>query len=196
MALDNIRQAVLETARKEADRILEAARKNAQAKLAAGEEAARQDAARRYQAEARAIDEDNARRLIQYRGGANKRLLELRNARLREVFDDARRQILAWPRDEYAAAMRALLERATADAAGDVRVHPDDRPLFAELIEDLNRGRTDLQQLRLDATNPLPERGGFVFVGIDFEVDQTLGTLLADLEHELSPAIAAELFKQ
>jgi len=195
MTLDNIRQAVLDSARKEADRILEAAQKAAATKVQAGEDAARLDAERRYQAETRAIEEEYARRLIQYRGTANKRLLELRNERLREVFATALRRILDWPPDQYAAAMGDLAARATAGAGGALRVHPADREAFARIVDDLNRDRAPEERVRLDA-EPLAERGGFVFVGPDFEVDQTLGTLLADLEHEMSPAIAAELFKE
>jgi len=40
----------------------------------------------------------------------------------------------------------------------------------------------------------LAERGGFVFVSEGFEVDQTLGTLLEDIQRELAPHIAAEMF--
>ena len=195
MALDDIRNAVLDSARKEADRIVAAARKAADERLRRRMEEARQEAERRYQSEARAIDEEFARALVQFNGAAGKRLLEKRNERLREVFAAARRQVLEWPRDEYARVMRSLVERASDGAGGRLRIHPDDRDVFASAIDDINRGRADADRVQLADADPLTARGGFVFVTPDYEVDQTLDTLLADLERELGPQTAAELFR-
>lgn len=194
MALEDIQKAVLDTARKEAARIVEAARQAADAKVAAETEALRREAERRYAAETRAIEEDYARKLVQHKGAANKRLLELRNRRLREVFQRARRQVLDAPADEYRQTMARLLELAAEGAGGLLRVHPDDRAVFEEILASFNAGRPENEQVRLDDAQALPERGGFILVSEDFEVDQTLDTLLTDLEHDMSPAIAAALF--
>jgi vacuolar-type H+-ATPase subunit E/Vma4 len=194
MALEQIREAVLESARKEAEGILEAARGIARDAVDAGEQQAKVEAERRYRAETRAIEEEYARRLIHYRGTANKELLALRNARLREVFDAAREAVLAWPQEEYAAFLRERIERA-AEGCGALRVHADDREVIAAILNELNLSRGEENRLVLDEET-LPERGGFVFVGPNFEVDQTLATLLAEIEHELSPVIASELFRE
>ena len=66
--------------------------------------------------------------------------------------------------------------------------------MFRAMIEQLNSGRPESEQIRLDEHEFLAERGGFVFITDAFEVDQTLDTIFADLEHELSPGLAAELF--
>lgn len=194
MGLDNISRAVLETARNEADHVLKAARKNADDKIAAARAAAERDGERKYQSAVHAIDEDLARKLIQVRGAANKEILAKKNARLRHVFDSARQKILAMPGPEYSDLMRALLDRSVGQQGGLVRVHPQDEKLFAQLLADLNKGRNPAAELKLDAANPLENRGGFMFVGGSYEVDQTLATLLGDIERELAPQIAAQLF--
>jgi len=51
-----------------------------------------------------------------------------------------------------------------------------------------------MQKITLDRNDWLPKRGGFIFVSADFEVDQTLDTMLQDIEHDMLPAIASELF--
>lgn len=194
MGLDNISRAVLETARNEADHILKAARKNADDKIAAARAAAERDGERKYQIAIHAIDEDLARQLIQVRGAANKQILAKKNERLRQVFDSARQKILAMSGPEYANLMRSLLDRSVGQQGGLVRVHPQDEKLFAQLVADLNKGRTSQAELKLDTANPLEDRGGFMFVGGSYEVDQTLATLLGDIERELAPQIAAQLF--
>ncbi len=194
MAFENIQQAVLDSAQKEADRILTAARKSAQERLAAGLEVLRRDAERRYGAETRAIEDDFARRIVQYKGNAGKLLLERRNAVLRRIFETARAEILEAPGDLYESTMRRLLERASEGSAGRVRVHESDVPMFRAMIEQLNSGRPESEQIRLDEHEFLASRGGFVFITDAYEVDQTLDTIFADLEHELSPGLAAELF--
>jgi len=194
MGLDNISRSVLEAANKEAEHILKAAKLAADETIASAKAAAEQDGERKYQAAVRAIEEELGRQLIQVRGAANKELLAKKNQRLREVFDTAHEQILAFPENEYAGIMQGLLEKSAAEGGGAVRVHPDDEAVFSRLIEEINKGRSGDEQVKLDKDKPLEQRGGFVFVGESYEVDQTLGTLLADIERELAPKIAAELF--
>jgi len=194
MALEDIQSAVLDAARKEAERIVAAARKAADDRLAPHRETLRRESERRFAAESRAIDEEFARQQVLAKGVAHKRVLDRRNQALKDVFARAERQILSWSPDEYREVMRRLLERATDGAGGTLRVHPDDRALIDGLVYELNASRSADQALSVDDADPLPERGGFVFVSPSFEVDQTLDTLMTDIEHEMSPQIAAALF--
>jgi len=194
MTLEHISQAVLDTARTEADHILKAAQKASEEKAKAGRQAAEADAERRYQAATRAIEEEFARKLIQVAGAHNKELLLRKNALLRSIFAEARKRILALPGSEYAGIMAKLLAAAAEKHGGRLRVHPDEKALFSDLLAKFNAGRPENQRVILDSLASLPERGGFLFVSADFEVDQTLDTLLADIEHEMAPSIAAEVF--
>lgn len=194
MGLDQINQAVLEAARTEADHILKAAQLAAEKKVAAGRETAEADGERRYQAACRAIEEEFARQVIQQKGGANKELLARKNAILRSVFDRAREQVLALPAGDYAAIMRKLLEGAAEGRGGKLRVHPSERAGFEQIVTAFNAGRPEALRVKIDDAQALPEAGGFVFVSEAYEVDQTLRTLLGDLERDMAPQIAAEGF--
>jgi vacuolar-type H+-ATPase subunit E/Vma4 len=67
--------------------------------------------------------------------------------------------------------------------------------LFEKVLSELNESRGGAK-VTLDQTGPLPERGGFIFVSASFEVDQTLDMMLKDIEHDMLPVIASELFQE
>jgi vacuolar-type H+-ATPase subunit E/Vma4 len=194
MALEQISQAVLDTAQTEADHILKAAELAAAEKVRAGREAAEADGERRYQAATRTIEEDFARLLIQVKGAANKELLARKNAFVANIFDQARKRILSLPADQYGAVMLRRLENAAESHGGRIRFHAEDQVLFEGLLNGFNAGRDAALQVQIDASKPLSSRGGFVFVSEVFEVDQTLDTMLGDLARELAPQIASEAF--
>jgi len=196
MALENINEAVLSQARTEAEHILKVARKTAEEKVQAARESIEREGERRYQAAVRAIEEEFARSLIQAKGAANKELLNKKNQCLQTVFDAAKQQILGFSSLEYTNAMRKLLENAAGTGGGMLRIHPDDKPCFDMVLADFNIGRAPGTEVRIDTAQPLPTRDGFVFVGEGFEVDQTLSTLLEDIQRELAPHIAADLFSE
>ena len=196
MSLENIRQTVMKASESEAQRIINAAKKQAEQQLASQKSAALEESERLYEARARSIDEGYGRRLIQIKGKNGKELLERRNATLREIFDTARQTILNWPDDEYRAVMKRLAERVGGKKGGVLRVHHDDSPLFQALVDELNIQRDSGGQLSVDREYSLPERGGFIFIGAEFEIDQTLKTIMDEIERELLPVIARELFSQ
>ncbi len=195
MALDAISRSVLEAAQKEADRMLEKARKAADARVKSAREAAEQDGERRCQSAARAVEEECARQVIRARGAHSKELLAVRNARLAEVFAAAKAAVLALPAEEYKKMMLGLLRSAAAGQGGRVRVHGGDTAVFEALIAEINGSRAGAAPLALDKEKTLDERGGFVLDAGDYQVDQTLGTLLADIERDMAPEIAAALFE-
>ncbi len=194
MGLERISQSVLAAAKTEAEHLMKAAQHAAEERVTAAREAAEREGERQYQAAVRALEEEFARKLIQCRGAAGKDLLFRKNACLREVFDRAKAALLALPEPAYMEVMGRLLERAAGADGGTVRVHEEDCAWFQRLLMEFNRNRAVEAQVRLDDTAPLPERGGFWFSSGRYEVDQTLDTLLKDMERELAPQLAAELF--
>lgn len=196
MALEKIEEAVKTSAQKEADLILRSAQRTADDRVEAEREAAKRETERQYQAATRAIEEEFARKLLQAKGANGKQLLEKRNAQLVRVFDLAKKQILGLDPGEYVKIMSGLLERAAGDRGGKLRIHPSDKGAFEKVLATFNATRSGDAKVAVDESNPLPEQGGFVFVSESFEVDQTVGTLLSDMEHELAPQIAAALFAE
>jgi vacuolar-type H+-ATPase subunit E/Vma4 len=194
MGLENIRQAVLAEAKTKATRIVDSAKKNAADLLKSRKEVAGQEFDRICRHKMQAIEEEYGRKLIQLKGAAGKQVLDKRNALLKALFEKARAEILAWPEGKYAGVMRRLIEKSAASDAGEIRVHPDDTAVFEKILSELNAGRS--VKLTLSRSTPLPKRGGFIFVSADFEVDQTLDTILREVEYDTLPVIAERLFQE
>jgi vacuolar-type H+-ATPase subunit E/Vma4 len=193
MGFEKISRAVLAKAKDEATTIIDGAKKSRGDFLKLKKEASEQEFDRLCKLRVQAIEEEHNRKLIQIKGAAGKQILDKRNALLRSLFEKAKKEILDWPSDKYAGVMGRLMERVVGSQEGKVRVHPKDQDVFQKVLSGLNEGRGDAK-ITLDQSAPLPERGGFIFVGADFEVDQTLDTMLKDIEHDMLPAIASELF--
>lgn len=194
MGIEEIREAVLSNARKEASRIVEKAQKRTDSLLAVKKEEIAREIERSYQARTAAIDDEFSRKLIQFKGIANKQILEKRNLLLRSLFQKAMEEILNLPDDEYGVLMRRLVERSSGGSGGKLRVHKGEQQRFARVLSDVNKARDPQAKIVLDETGLLHQPGGFVFIGEDYEVDQTLGTILKDIEVEIMPVIARELF--
>lgn len=193
MGFEKISRAVLAEAKTEATHIIDGAKKSRGDFLKLKKESAEQEFDRLCKLRMQAIEEEYNRKLIQIKGAAGKQILDQRNALLRSLFEKAKKEILDWPSEKYARVMGRLMERVVGSQEGKIRVHPEDQDVFQKVLSELNEGRGDAK-IALDQSTPLPERGGFIFVGADFEVDQTLDTMLKDIEHDMLPAIASELF--
>jgi vacuolar-type H+-ATPase subunit E/Vma4 len=193
MGLEKIRHAVLSEAKAEATRIIGSAKKKNSDFLKSQKEAAEQEFERLWKLRTQAIEDEYSRKLIQLQGAASKQILDKRNILLKSLFERAKREILAWPPAQYGKVMGRLIENASGKLEGGIRVHPDEKDLFEKILSELNQGRGDAK-ITLDQAAPLPERGGFIFVTASFEVDQTLDTMLKDIEHDMLPDIASELF--
>ena len=194
MGFDKIREVILAEAQAEADHILEGAKRAADELLAAASARIDEETERAFRARTQAIDDELNRDLIRFKGSAGKQVLARRGEILRSVFARARGEILGWPPAEYGRLMGRLLEKSCGGTGGRLRIHPDDAPVFEAALSGINRDRGSQELLEIDGGRPLPQRGGFVFVTPEYEVDQTLDTLLRDLEQELLPVIAGELF--
>jgi V/A-type H+-transporting ATPase subunit E len=193
MGLEKIRQAILSEAKAEAKRIIDDANKNRVSFLKSQKEATEQESDRLCKLRMQAIEEEYNRNLIQLKGMAGKQILDKRNALLKSLFEKAKKEILGWPSEEYARVMKRLIEKAGGNQEGKIRLHPADKDVFQKVLSELNEGRGD-PRITLDQSSSLPERGGFIFVTVNFEVDQTLDTMLKDIEHDMLPGIASELF--
>ncbi len=196
MGLDKIREAVLSEAKSDAGLMVERARKHTAALLDAKKEEAAREFERIFKTRAAAVEDELSRRLIQFKGVAAKEVLERRNALLRSLFEKAREAILAWPAERYGQVMSDLAEKAAGASPGRLRVHSSERDLFEQIVVGLNAGRGEGRKISIDQREYLQERGGFIFVADDYEIDQTLSTMLKDIEQEMLPQVAAHLFRK
>ncbi len=193
MGLEKIRHAVLSEAKAEATHIIDSAIKKNGDFLKSQKEVADQEFERLWKLRIQGIEDEYNRKLNQLKGAAGKRILDKRNILLRSLFERAKHEILAWPSEPYAKVMGRLIDNAAGKLEGKIRIHPDEMDLFEKILFELNKSRGGAK-ITLDQAAPLSERGGFIFVTASFEVDQTLDTMLKDVEHDMLSDIASELF--
>ena len=194
MAFDTIQESVIASATAEANRIVKAAEQHASERVAREVEAIRRAEEHRYQLAARAIEDAASRKVSRAKGEASKRLLVKRNALLDTIFAEAKKKVLAMPSSEYAAEMRKRLEQAAGASGGTIRIHPSDKGVFESMLATFNAGRAAGANVTVDESAPLAQHGGFVFVAGSYDVDQTVDSLIAGLQYDLGPQLAAELF--
>mgnify|MGYP000001288486 FL=1 len=193
MALDEISKAVLESVQREAELIIKSATKEAEEKKKNAQRNAEEKAERLYQLAIRNIDEEMARKSVQVQGQINKEVLKEKNIIINQVFQKAKELVLKSSGQEYQQLMEKLLSRAVPQGSkGAIRVHKDDLELFRNLINKWNANYGTV--LTIDDKTFLPSRGGFLFIAEGYQVDQTLDTILGDLQREIVPEIAQNLF--
>lgn len=195
MGIDKIREAVLSDAKKEAKNIIELAIKNSNALLEKKKNEIDEEFERIYKTQIQEISDEFTRKLIQFKGATNKKILEKRNILIDKIIKRAKEKVLNLPKEKYMELMAQLIKKTSFNTAGMIQVHKDEKELFSELVERLNKERDQSIRLTLDETCFLSDRGGFVFVTKDYEVNQTLDILLNDIKKEILPIIAKELFK-
>ncbi len=195
MALEEISKAVLESVQHEAELIIKSAKNEAEEKKKSAQRSAEEKAERLYQLAVRNIDEEMARKLVQVQGQINKEILSEKNKILSQVFQKAKNEILHLSAQEYQQLMEKWMNQAIpADIQGSLCIHKDDLQLFKDLVAKWNNSHET--KISIDEEKYLPSKGGFLFVGKGFQIDRTLDTILSDLERELIPIIAKNLFTE
>lgn len=194
MGIEKIREAVISEARKEAEQIVESAKAHYASLVKKKKEEISAEFDRLYRIRSSAIADEFNRKLIQFKGAANKKVLERRNVLLNSLFEKAKERILNQPPETYGLFMTRLIEKTADKSGGLLRIHRDERDIFEKILSDINDKRETDARIVLDESNYLASRGGFIFVGEEYEVDQTLDLLLKDLKQEMMPVIAKGLF--
>ncbi len=195
MGIEQIREVVLSEAKRDAESIVETAKKHAEALFNKKKQEIDEELDRIYRAKTDGILEEFNRKLIQFKGNANKQVLEKRNKLIDAIFEKVRERILNIKEDEYGSLMVSILEKITKDTKGSIRVHKDDMEVFKKVLLKINEKRTEETRIVLDETSSLSERGGFIFVADDYEVDQTLDLMLKEIKKDMLPFMAKELFQ-
>ncbi|MCX7966497.1 MAG: V-type proton ATPase subunit E [Syntrophorhabdaceae bacterium] len=195
MGIDKIREAVLSDAKKEAKNIIDIAIKNSNVLFEKKRNEIDEEYERLYNMRIQEISDEFSRKLIQFKGATNKKVLEKRNILIDKIIKRAREKVLDMPQDRYMDLMARLIEKIAFNTAGIIQVHRDEKVIFERIIERLNKERDENNKLTLDDKNFLTDKGGFIFIAEDYEVNQTLELLLNDIKKEMLPVIAKELFK-
>ena len=194
MSLDRIKNAIVDEARKEADRVREAGRKKADEKYAKAEAELKAQLQQRLR-DAEETQRDAANRAtIALRSQLGMELLTAKNEQVDKVFDRALDKAVNLPNNGYRVLMMKWLKAAPAGEPGQLVLNDRDRKAFGQqLVNDLNKLRSKEAALTL-SPETAAIRGGFVLRTVKYEIDRSLDSLIAKLKEEMAPEVASVLF--
>lgn len=187
MSLEDVEKSVLASAEAEAKQILDEAGAEAEAELDRRSAALRAEQ-RRQTDQARADADAGYERDVNLRRAEHgMRILEAKNAIIDAIFDTARQRILASQGFDYDLWLAEQVRRACGKASGTLHCNERDRETVEAAVRDAGTHET-----RVEVDNAID--GGVLLVAEGFDLDLTLGSMLADLRTELTVSLAERLF--
>jgi len=193
VTVENIRNAIIADAEKEAERIREAGRKKCDEKFRRARQALQRNFERRV-AEAEQHQQNvKNRAIIALRSSLSMKLLDAKNAAIDQTFDAAVQKVINLPDNGYKELLLKWLRAAPQQRGTLILNERDKQNLGRELVESINRDRAEDTAVTL-AEEPGEMIGGFVLRTAKYEIDKSLDSIVAKLKEEMSPEIAAELF--
>ncbi len=189
------------------NRILEAARKEAEEIKAHSREEAQRLAAEYRQATAEKVDaireeyrrrgQEEANRIIrEAEMDAKLRLLHAKQELIHDAFVEALSALANLPAEEKSRLYQDLLLAAVEDGEETIAVSAGEKELWTKVIAQVNqelarKGRPGSLKLRVE---PVAIRGGFLLFSSTYEVNASLESILSDLEERYFPEVAGILF--
>ncbi|GEM_PF-418867 len=196
MALERLRQSVLEEAKAEAERLLAAARATRDARLKAASERAEAERLTRVAQERRRLDQEREQALANAARRERVEMLAEKNQLITRALEAAREQLHALPAPDYLALIAKWLLALDPDVSGEVNTNERDADrVTPEFLERVNRERPASGQLRRGRSD-LPIGGGVIVSADRYQVDLSLEAMLGALRETLTPRLAAILFSE
>ena len=194
MTVENIKNAIIGDAEKEADRIRQAGSKKADEKFRRAQQRLQRDFERRM-AEAEQHEQDKKNRsIIALRSALGMELLSAKNAAIDQVFDEAVAKLVGLPSGGYKVLLLKWLGKAALDDPAELVLNASDREALGRELADLaNKGRDAAAAITL-AEESAEISGGFVLRTERYEIDRSLDSIIANLKEDMAPEIASELF--
>jgi V/A-type H+-transporting ATPase subunit E len=122
-------------------------------------------------------------------------VLAAKNAVIDQVFGEAVDRVITLPDDGYKNLLLKWLTEIAPQEPAELILNSRDKQAFGtDLIGSVNKDRNDSSAIRL-AEEAGEIGGGFVLRTARYEIDRTLDGIVAKLEEEMAPEIAAELFR-
>ena len=194
MTVENIKNAIIGDAQKEAERIRTAGRKKADEKFRRAEQALRRDYQRRIADAEKHQQNAKSRSIIALRSALSMQVLEAKNAVIDQVLDAAVERLINLPSGGYKNILLKWLSDAASQEPAQLILNSRDKDSIGkELIDSVNTNRAEAAAVTL-AEDAAEISGGFVLGTARYEIDKSLDAIVAKLKEEMAPEIAAELF--
>jgi V/A-type H+-transporting ATPase subunit E len=196
-ALGKMKEVILQEAQLKVDKIIEAAKRNAEEILREAQHEADSEREREL-AEAKKKANENARRISALADlEARKRLLSAKEELIKEVFEEAKTRLLSFKQEEYIKYLEKMLFDAASDGGGEVIMSEKDRSSIGEKL--INWVNSDLKKAGHNSRVQLGESpgdfiGGFILRSGEIETNCTFDAILAGEYEALLVDVAELLF--
>lgn len=194
--LTELTNRIMEAARKEAQEETDRSREEAQ-RLAAEYRKETADKVDAIREEYRRRGQEEAGRMIrEAEMEAKLRLLQNKQELIHNAFEQALSTLTDLPAEEKTNLYQDLLLSAVDDGDEVIAVSAKEKDLWVKVIAQVNKrlaknGLRGNLQLRKE---PAPIKGGFLLMSSDYEVNASLESLISDLEERFFPEVAGILF--
>jgi len=187
VALSGVEKAVLEKAEAEANKVLDAARREADAYWERESARLREAHERRVEADRRELEmqleRDAGAKEIEHR----LELLKAKNEIIQEVFETALDGIIELPDEGYLRWLREQVARLPEMSDAVLVANERDRPLLERAVRESGR------QFAVGDDNA-PIRGGFLLRSENVDLDCSIESLMDDIRETLTRDVAERLF--
>lgn len=193
MSLEKIKTQVLEDARKQAEKLIEAAQSGLTLKLDREKLLLKEGLDKRLEALRRELQTEKEKTLSIQKASYDQQILELKNKVIDRVFEGAMKGVLSLTRQEYLELLVGWLDRLRVGEKVELQLSARDlRIIGPELVRRANEScGKDIFFLSTTAANI---KGGFILKAKNFEIDRSLEAVLGHLREELLPQVAEKLF--
>lgn len=194
--LTELTNRIMEAARKEAQAITDQSREEAQ-RLTADHRKETAEKVKAIREDYRRRGEEEARRMLREAELETKlHLLQNKQELIHDAFAQALAALVNLPASEKTALYHELLLGAVESGDETVAVSAAEKDLWHQIIPQVNKelvkdGRSGNLQLR---SEPAAIKGGFLLIGANYEINASFETILADLEERYFPEVAGILF--
>ncbi|HEY8393040.1 MAG TPA: V-type ATP synthase subunit E [Capillibacterium sp.] len=194
--LTELTNRILEAARKEAEEIKERSREEAR-RLAAEYRQATAEKADAIRKEYLRRGQEEADRIIrEAEMDAKLRLLQTKQELIHHAFEEALSTLANLPAAEKSQLYQDLLLAAVESGEETIAVSAADKEIWTKVVAQVNQ---ELRRKGLPGDVKLSEepaaiKGGFLLAGSTYEVNASLESILSDLEDKFFPEVAGILF--
>lgn len=194
MSLEKIREAISGKAGKESEQIIKKAEADRKEKIYTSKVLIRENIEKRLKEIEAGYQKEINTQIVSLNKRYRLKLLEIKNNIIDNIFTQALDRVIKQPDKEYLALLERWLLRIDNNLSGEIFFNARDLNRIDQgFIDRINSLRNGAGKIYLNK-NSVDIKGSFIFKTKEFEIDQTLDTIIDYLRKELAPIIARELF--
>ena len=194
MSVEEIKKRILNKAESEANLIVNKARERIKEEKNTFESEQKTIFSERTQKEIEKINSELKKRIDQEKLKESRAILKRKNELLEGVFSEVIEKIASLPKAQYKKFLIDMIVKDAPKGKSVLFLNKKDMGLFPEkVISEVNKSLGKGREIVL-GTHPVDIKGGFILKGEEVEIDDSLETIVKDVEEKEEIRISKELF--